>query len=386
LVVGASRVRRGAVLALTVLAVAASSCSSSSHPGSSATVTIAVEGPMTGDQASTGQDMLRGAQLAATQLDATGGAAGEKVQVVAADDRADAATGVTVANAMVGRHVAGVVGPFNSSVGVANLPIYRAAGVPIVRLTSSNLTEGFGVTAQPMASQVAPVEAQELVAVLKLRSVAILYDPSTYTAGISNALHAALQQSGVAVPIDTVLPPGTDPAPALRAAAAARPDVLYLAMYGPQAGMVAAAAAAAHLGGRCFVDLAAQGPAFVQAAGGAGPGCLASGVPDAAQLPSGGPYVAAYTARFHQPPGTWGAFAYDSVMLLAAAARASGTWQGATLTGRLDRTSGYQGVTGTISIEPGTGNRVNPPVVVLDISASGSYGIDATWAALAHYR
>jgi ABC-type branched-subunit amino acid transport system substrate-binding protein len=353
-------------------------------------VRIAVMGPMSGEQASTGLDMLRGTQLAAARLNARGGVLGRRVLLVAGDDHADPATGAKVARRLVRSGVSAVIGPFNSAVGLQALPILRAAGLPIVRLTSATATEGFGVTTQPMVSQIAPVEEAELTGVLHARSVAVLYDPSTYTAAIATQLAGALQGAGVSVPVNAALDPQASAAQSdqtLRAVAAARPSVTYLAMYGPQAGTIAARlAASAQAYGRCFVDLAAQGQSFVSAAGAAAAGCLNSGVPSADQLPRGKRYAAGYRARYHVGPGTWGAFAYDSLDMLAAAVERTHRFTGARLRDALLRTRGFRGVTGTTTILSPSGNRAKPPVVILDIDAAGRYTVDAPWAGFAGYR
>ncbi|MEA2224821.1 MAG: branched-chain amino acid transport system substrate-binding protein [Solirubrobacteraceae bacterium] len=344
---------------------------------------------MTGVEAPTGLDMLRGARLATAQLNAGGGVLGRRVELVAGDDRADPATGAKVARRLVRSGVSAVIGPFNSAVGLQTLPIYRAAGLPILRLTSATATEGFGVTTQPMVTQIAPVEQAELTSVLHARSVAVLYDPSTYTAAIASQLAAALRSGGVSVPIDAVLDPlagEAQTAQVLQATAAARPDVTYLAMYGPQAGAVAARMAGApHSYGRCFVDLAAQGPSFVTAAGAAASGCLSSGVPSDDQLPGGKSYTRAYRRRFHSSPGTWGAFTYDSLDMLAAAVRRSRRWTGPKLRNALAHTRGFRGVTGETTVQPASGNRADPPVVILDINPAGRYVVNAAWASFAGY-
>jgi branched-chain amino acid transport system substrate-binding protein len=360
-----------------------------SAAGSLPPVRIAVEGPMSGEEASTGLDMLRGAQLAAIQLNAHGGVLRHRIVMVAGDDRADPVTGASVARRLLRSGVSAVIGPFNSSVGLQALPLYRTAGLPILRLTSATATEGFGVTTQPMVTQIAPVEKGEITAVLHARSVAVLHDPSTYTAAIASQLAGALQGAGVKVPVNAVLDPSASAgqvAQALQAVAAARPDVTYLAMYGPQAGMMARRLAdTPGAYGRCFVDLAAQGPSFSRAAGAAAAGCLNSGVPSAGQLPGGKRYTAAYRARFHASPGTWGPFAYDSLEMLAAAVERTHRWAGAKLRGALRHTSGFRGVTGTTTILPASGDRAAPPVVILDIDAAGHYTVDAAWASFAGY-
>jgi branched-chain amino acid transport system substrate-binding protein len=366
------------------------SCSSSSSSSSAATstgvVNIAVEGPISGAQQSTGQDMVRGAELAVDQLNSKGGVLGRSLAVIPADDKASPSVGVSVAHSMVDRHVTAVVGPFNSSVGVDNLHIYKQAGVAILRLTSSSSTEGYGITTQPMDTQVAPVEEAELVQVLHASSVAILYDPSTYTSSIASQLKTLLTAASVSVPLFKSTPPGTNPQTAVSEVESAKPEVVYLAMYGPEAGPMVSALVSGYPQGRCFVDLAAQGSTFVQGAGAqAASHCVSSGVPSASQLPSGLGYENAYVNKFHQEPGTWGSFTYDSVMMLASAARSAKTWNEPALSQSLDHTSGFTGVTGTITIEPKSGNRVSPPVVILDVTSAGAYEIDPTWAAFAHY-
>jgi branched-chain amino acid transport system substrate-binding protein len=338
-------------------------------------VRIGLTGPMSGPEASTGLDMLHGAQLAAARLNAGGGVLGRRVVLVPGDDRADPTTGASVARRLVRGGVSAVIGPFNSSVGLQALPIYRAAGLPILRLTSATATEGFGVTTQPMVTQIAPVEQAELTGVLHAHSVAVIYDPSTYTAAIATQLAGSLAGAGVAVPVKTALDPqasGAQVEQVLQAVAAARPDVTYLAMYGPQGGAIA-------------TRLAAQGPSFVSAAGAAAARCLNSGVPSGTQLPGGRTYTRAYRKRFHQSPGTWGAFAYDSLDMLVAAVERTHRWSGPKLVGALQHTRGFRGVTGTTTILPSSGNRANPPVVILDVSAGGRYTVNRTWASFAGY-
>jgi ABC-type branched-subunit amino acid transport system substrate-binding protein len=355
------------------------------------TVRIAVEGPMSGDQASTGRDMLRGAQLAAARLNSHGGILGSRVVLVPGDDKADPATGAKVARRLVRSGVSAVIGPFNSAVGLLALPIYRAAGLPILRLTSATATQGFGVTTQPMVVQDAPVDDAELADVLHAHSVAVLHDPSTYTAGIASELVGELRRGGISVPVYSSLKPDAGAAQrdqVLQRVRAASPDVTYLAMYGPQAGaIVKSMAAMPGAYGRCFVDLAAQGPAFVSAAGvAAASQCVSSGVPNAAELPRAKRYRADYHARFHRNPGTWGPFVYDSLDMLAAAAKRTHQLSGPKLRRALQHTRGFLGVTGTITIEPKTGNRAKPPVVILDINSAGHYTIDPAWAAFAGYH
>jgi branched-chain amino acid transport system substrate-binding protein len=86
--------KSAAVVALaTVLAVGVSAL-----PGQAAQsdkVVIALEAPLTGSQSNNGRDQLRGAQLAAMQINAKGGVLGKKIKIVGVDDKADPALAKT---------------------------------------------------------------------------------------------------------------------------------------------------------------------------------------------------------------------------------------------------------------------------------------------------
>ena len=101
---------------------------------------IAVEGPQSGAQASNGLDQLRGVQLAVKQLNAHGGLWDHRrVMVVAADDKGSAAGAQAVALGVIAKGIHFVIGPYNSSVGLVNLPIYRSHDVVPVWMTSRDL-------------------------------------------------------------------------------------------------------------------------------------------------------------------------------------------------------------------------------------------------------
>jgi branched-chain amino acid transport system substrate-binding protein len=376
--------------AATVALVAVLACSTATVAAATAKVTpragvIAVEGPMSGAQSATGIDMARGAQLAVNQINSSGGVDGVKLTLVRANDAATAAGGIRAAKKVIAARAFGVVGPFNSSVGIANLPIYKKAGLPVVRLTSSVKTEGFGATTQPMDSQVAPVEVNEITQVLHASRPAIIYDNSTYTSGIAKQVAAGLTKAGDA-PVAQVSVTSTQKnyGAALKKLAGAHPGLLYIAAYGTEAGKIARAASTMSLG-TCFVDLAAQGSDFVAGATQAvAAHCISSGVPSAEQFTGAAQYVSDYESTYHTDPGTWGTFTYDSVEILAHAITQSGWKQKAVTTSLLD-TSEYQGITGPITIDPSTGNRVQSTVVILDVNASGDYVIDPTWAAAADF-
>src|SRR6185503_11726564 len=150
-------------------------------------IKIAVEAPITGSQSSNGLDMLRGVQLAVRQANASGGVLGRRITIVRADDKGDQANARRVARRAIKRRVAAVIGPFNSSVGIVNLPIYLRNRVVPVHLTSSDDKKGEGITIQPKNSQIAPLE-ERYIRSTGAKKVAMLVDDTpngAFTVGMA---------------------------------------------------------------------------------------------------------------------------------------------------------------------------------------------------------
>ena len=132
-------------------------------------------------------------------MNARGGLLGRKVEIVPIDDAADPATGKTAATAAIAEGLDGVVGPYNSGVGAETLPLYLAAGIVPIRLTSADATAGLGFTLQPMTSQIAPVAADALTTWAQAKSVAIIYDQTAalHAVGVRASCKTLLEQAGV---------------------------------------------------------------------------------------------------------------------------------------------------------------------------------------------
>jgi branched-chain amino acid transport system substrate-binding protein len=382
-------VRSGALLRLASVffgaALVVSACGSSGSPaGSSATVMkIGVEGPMSGPQSSTGIDMWRGAELLATKINASGGVLGRHVQLVQIDDRANPQTAAATAKHAIDQHIAALIGPYNSAVGIINLPDYLSAGVIVVRLTSNHQTNSMGITLQPMDYQVAPFEAAAVEKMGGTPRVAVVYDTSAYTSGVADQMRSLLTSAGASVvAFEPITSTQTQFGDVLATVKAAQPTVVYYVAYDPQAEDLVRQAAALGVPGTCLVDgLAAQGPTFLATVPlTLAQKCVFSGVPTAEQFANATAYVAAYKAAYHQDPGTWGAFAYDSLGVLVEAVASVKSLTPSVVNGALFHVSGYQGITGTSTIDPATGNRNNPPLVMQIVDSSGHYVVAPEWA------
>ena len=160
--------------AVAFLAIGVAACSSDGDDGEK--WRIGLEAPLSGDLEVLGDGMLKGAQMAAGEINESGGLLGREVEIVAIDDAGDPDTGVEAANEAISEGLDGVVGPYNSGVGIETLPLYIKAGLTPIRLTSDDSTNGLGFTLQPMTYQIAPVATEAMTDWLEAKSVAIAYD------------------------------------------------------------------------------------------------------------------------------------------------------------------------------------------------------------------
>jgi ABC-type branched-subunit amino acid transport system substrate-binding protein len=372
-----SRTRGAWFVALLSILIASLGCSGGDDDEGA--IKIALEGPLTGEQASNGLDMLRGVQLAVSEVNAKGGVLGRRVKLIEADDGADPERAELVARSVYDQGAVAVIGPYNSSVGLKNLPLYTSLQIVPIHLVSADETTGLGLTIQPRNSQISPVEVG-YIAALKPATVVMLIDPSAYTQSMADRLEAGLAAQGIIVARILIQTSQSDYTAAVREALDLGPQVVYSSTYFPEGALIAKALAAEALLGRdaeCFMGLANQDPAFVAAAGIAdSQRCVFSGVPAPEQFPSAAGYVAAYREQFPgATPGVWGTFTYDSARMLFVAMEQVGTTDYEPVLATLLATVGYPGATGAITIDPGTGNRTNVPVRILRVTPAGGFAV-----------
>lgn len=369
---------------LASLALLATGCGGSGSDGTdSSTFRVGLEAPLSGEQSVLGEGMLKGAQLAAEQLNSDGGILGKQVEVVAIDDAADPATGVKAAKAAIADGLDGVVGPYNSGVGIETLPLYIKAGLVPIRLTSDTATNGLGFTLQPMTYQIAPVASQALTEWLDAMTVAIAYDPTqNYTVSVSKALKESLEKAGVTVTAYEKVQPGkksyTD---VVNKLAAAKPDVIYAAVYFPEGGLIAKEMHEGKVDSQCVADYGSYDTGFVETAGvPAARACPVVGVPAPEDFTGAAARVADYRDEFDQAPGTWSPYTYDSLNFLAEGAEKAKGTAAKQLTSALNGVKGWKGWTGSVSIDPSNGNRQPATVVIVDTDANGQLHVDEDWA------
>jgi ABC-type branched-subunit amino acid transport system substrate-binding protein len=352
---------------------------------------VGLEGPLTGSQSDVGIGMLEGAQLAAQEINAAGGVLGRQVEIVPIDDAADPTVGVAAATTAIDAGLDGVVGPYNSGVGLQTLPLYIKDKLVPIRLTSSTSTEGYGVTLQPMNDQISPIAVQALTTWQKNTSVAIVYDNSTaYTQGADTSLVAGLQAAGVTVSANIAIIPSanTDAADiqaAVNQALATHPSGVYADMYYPEGALMADDMLNAP-GTNCLADYASASVGYITNAGiPAVQNCPVLGVPAPADFANSAPFLTAFDAMFHTPPGLWSPYAFDSVNLLVQSAAKAHNFQQMPLAKVLYSTNNFTGWTGSANILSSSGNRTPSTITVDTADPAGTLTVDRDWATAVGY-
>jgi branched-chain amino acid transport system substrate-binding protein len=367
---------------------------------------IGLAGPLSGPQSQVGIGMLRGAELAAAQLNRGDGIDGRPVVIVPIDDMADPDTGIAAAQAAIAAGLDAVVGPYNSGVGIEVLPLYLDADLTPLRLTSSDSTAGLGVTLQPMTSQIAPSATAALSQWLDVSSVGIVVDDTTaYTTGAAEQMRTLLAAADIEIVSDQAIAPGASSyREVLVEALSAGAEALYLIAYYPEAGQMAIELADLRAGADagesaaitqaaqavvCVADYGAFDDGFIDTAGvDAASGCSVVGVPSPEDFSDGAELTEAFRAEFGEEPNVWSPHAYDSVFVIADAVARVAASDGigpsddgfaAAFAAALADTD-LAGWTGSIRFEAVTGNRLPNQVAVLTVTSDGRFALDEAWA------
>jgi branched-chain amino acid transport system substrate-binding protein len=96
------------------------------------TLRIGVIGPFTGASADFGVPMLNGIKLAVAEINAVGGYMGRQLEIVVKDDKADPATGLVHAKAMVDEKVAATIGYCNTGVAMKSIDVFQQNKMPLI--------------------------------------------------------------------------------------------------------------------------------------------------------------------------------------------------------------------------------------------------------------
>jgi branched-chain amino acid transport system substrate-binding protein len=291
-------------------------------------VKIGFASPLSGPQAHYGRDNRNGAQMAVDELNARKPVIGGKpvrFELVVEDDQADPKTGTVVAQRLVDAGIRGMVGHFNSGVTIPASRIYHDAGVAQLSVSTNPkyTRQGYATAFRVMADddRQGGALAEYAVRQLGLRSLAVVDDRTAYGQGLADAFAGAANKAGAQVRLrEYVSDKDFDFRAVLTRIKSAKPQAIFFAGYDAQAGPLARQMKELGMDALLLGGEAMNTAKFLELAGPAAEGHVAS-TPGAAlsKRPNGAAFADRYRSRYKQEIGLYAPYFYDSVMLLAAA-------------------------------------------------------------------
>ena len=92
-------------------------------------IVVAIAGPITGSEATFGEQMRRGAEQAVADINAKGGVLGRKLVLETGDDACDPKQAVAVANQLASKKAVFVAGHYCSSSSIPASEVYAESGI-----------------------------------------------------------------------------------------------------------------------------------------------------------------------------------------------------------------------------------------------------------------
>jgi branched-chain amino acid transport system substrate-binding protein len=345
-------------LRLFAPALLAAGLSSACGNASTAPIRVGVAGSFSDP---IGLPMKLAAELAAEEINATGGINGRRLELVTRDDYADPDSAVFVANDLYQSGVSAVVGHLFSGMTLAAAPVYNGGSDPVVAISPSSSSPEV-TTAGDFTFRICPsdlahgaVLAHWVRDQLHLRRGAVLYLNDQYGRGIRQTFVREFSRlGGELASIDPYLGDRPDVTPYLERMVRERPEFLVVA---GNKGEAEAILRQARARGLSIPVLGGDGLEGIQEAG-----ALAEGVYlSSAYFPSiptqaNRRFVAAFQRKYPQAgePNQPAAATYDAIYLLRDVIARVGTDRATirrALAGVGSATTPFEGVTGTVAFD-----------------------------------
>lgn len=347
-------------VALAGLALLAAAGSASAQE----VVKIGHVGPTSGGIAHLGKDNENGARMAVDELNAKGvtiGGKKVKFELLAEDDGGDPKQGTAAAQKLVDSKVAGVVGHLNSGTSIPASKIYSDAGIPQVSPSATNpkyTRQGFKTTFRLVADDVhlGGTLGKYAVTQLKGKSIAVIDDRTAYGQGVADEFEKGVKAAGgKTVAREFTNDKATDFTAILTNLKAKKPDIVFFggmdAVAGPMIRqMKQLGIKAKFMGGDgiCSGELP-------KLSGGAMDDsqvvCAEAGGVEGEQKKGMDEFKARFKTKFNADVQIYAPYVYDSVNVLVAAMEKAGSSDPVKYLPVLAKTSGYKGVTGTITFD-----------------------------------
>ncbi len=321
-----------------------------------AEIKIGSAGPFTGQLASFGEQLKKGAEQAVADINAAGGVLGEQLVLVIGDDRCDPKEAVNVANKMVAEGVAFVAGHFCSSSSIPASKVYDEEGVVMITPASTNpkLTDDqsdyvFRVCGRD--DQQGDVAGAWMAANYAGKNVAVAHDKQGYSKGLADLTKAAFEKAGGKVTLyETINPGESDYTAFVTKLKAENIDVLYYGGYHTEAGLIMRQMKDQGLDIDVVSGDAMNSNEFWSITGDAGEGLRFTFAPDPRHNPLAADLVKTFNDAGYDPEG-YTLYSYAAIQIWAAAATKAGSIDSDKVSEALHDGSDYNSVIGALSFD-----------------------------------
>lgn len=291
-------------------------------------ITIGFFAPLSGDNAEYGRKFDHAITLYVENLNADGGINGRPIQILREDDRALPVDAANIARRFASdRRILATIGSFSSTAALAAAPIYERAGV--VQLSPSSSHPDFTAQGTYMFRNVntqdieGPLNAQFVVEDLGAKRVAVIYRQDDWGLTASSSFVSAIGDLDANVVLNEAIIEGTrDFRPLITRMRSLDIDVIYLALFYADAAVFAQQAQQAGLNQPVVTNSSLNNPELITLGGAAVEGFFVptnffAGDPD----PVVQGFLQSYRERWNEEPDQFAAIAYDSIAVIAEAAR-----------------------------------------------------------------
>lgn len=327
-------------------------------------VKIGHVGPVSGAIAHLGKDNEFGARMAIDELNAAGvtiDGKQVKLELMAEDDGADPKQGTAVAQKLVDAKVAGVIGHLNSGTTVPASKIYADAGIPQISPSATlpkYTRQGFKTAFRVVADDglLGGYLARYATGTLKVKNIAVIDDRTAYGQGVAEEFAKAAEAAGAKIVAkEFTNDKANDFNAILTSIKGKSPDLIFFggmdAVAGPMLKqMKALGIKAKYMGGDgiCTTNL----PQLAgDALGEEQVYCAEAGGLEGDDLKAMEDYRAKFKAKYNVDVQLYAPYVYDATKVLVAAMVKAGSSDPAKYLPVLAATSGYKGISGTITFD-----------------------------------
>ena len=319
------------------------------------TLVIGTMSPLTGPYAQDGTDIKQGVM---TAVEVYGKVAGfDKVEVMPTDSACDGGKATMAANKLINDGVNVVIGAYcSSATEPAQIPLNKAQVVHITpastneRLTAKGFKYFFRMPPRDDVQAWSTVEFLEKK--LGAKTIALIDDKQTYTAGLTENITKFAEKSGkVKVVAHEYITPGdSDFTAVLTKIKRVNPDAIYLGVYQPEGSKMIVQAKKLGITSTLISEDAVYHPKTLEVAGKEAEGMFFT-FSYSEDTPERKAFIETYKKKWNASAvGSYAYYAYDAGMMVLAAVAKAGTTDADKLSDVI-RGGEWTGVTGNITFD-----------------------------------